>query len=542
MILSEVLFNCKKDIRCCQDAGGTTYTTGAAYTEYHSKARPASVAATKAKAKISRVGLLLDKLLVDQSVYLASINEGDLGYAEYGSSDGEIYAGVYDGTRVKWLNGKAPDSNTGKLAPVFAYALGVNGGNNQTNTDFSSAVSFFETVKGNCSIALLVTLCDTFYYEFAKPLADAKKDDIDESIPLTEEELNQLNRTKSVETLCDIGASPTYINISDAPMVSDSDDENFEKIKSGEYYIGYEWSEEQQKKIPKISYLDNFVPTPEYYKLFGMIKESAEKVLLELDTAEGSGEVDMDAIIKNNYINTIMVGKPGTGKTSVAYALGASLGIPVYTVVNSRNTEEDNYEVKNKVVDGKITFCPTPFLNAFKNGGIVVLEEFNLVSPDVIMGSIGQAVEAPFILMEDGYKEVKRHPLCFIIATMNTATQGSKEPNEAFTSRFPDTFLMDDPEDKDFIRILMSDGNSDKDSANVYNAYRAIIDRLTADSLEDIAMSLTMRHCLATLKAMRRGTPFKEAVKRCIVNAIGIKDIKIAAEIYEGVVEPMVVK
>ena len=60
--------------------------------------------------------------------------------------------------------------------------------------------------------------------------------------------------------------------------------------------------------------------------------------------------------------------------------------------------------------------------------------------------------------------------------------------------------------------------------------------------LDGIAMSLTMRHCLAALRTMRRGTPFKEAIKLCIVNTIGIKDIKIAAEIYESVVETMVVK
>ncbi len=53
-------------------------------------------------------------------------------------------------------------------------------------------------------------------------------------------------------------------------------------------------------------------------------------------------------------------------------------------------------------------------------------------------------------------------------------------------------------------------------------------------------MSLTMRHCFAALKAIKRGIPLKKAVKKTIINAIGIKDLELARDVYDTVIEPMV--
>ena len=122
--------------------------------------------------------------------------------------------------------------------------------------------------------------------------------------------------------------------------------------------------------------------------------------------------------IENDYINCLMVGRPSTGKTTVANAIAAMTGMPIYTVPFSKNTEEDTVEGKNKVVDGKIGFVETDFLKAYEHGGIIVCEEINLADPGVVMGSIGQAIEKPFILMKDGYIPIRRHPLCVIIGTI----------------------------------------------------------------------------------------------------------------------------
>lgn len=530
MKLSELLFNAKnRDIRCAKESNGTTYKVGSTAAPGMGVSKARGKKGTEASAKMSRIALIFDKIICDKSLFLATLNDGAQGYAEYIDENEVVYAGVYDSNGVRWLNGNVPESKTVQLAPVYAYSIGEH---NQTHSTFEDCVTFGSVIEvDSLAPSLVFSACDAFYYEFAIN----HKEEIDDSGILLEQEIRQLNRTNGIEILTPDSFTPVYANVTHASSdgkIESNDD--WESIKNGNKFVAYDWKHDQMSKVPELSTLDKFVPSEDFFELLDMCSECVESVLTDIDAGIPENEA-----IKANYINSILVGKPGTGKTSLAYALGASLGMPVYTVTNSKNTEEDCYEGKNKVVDGKITFCPTSFLEAYKNGGIIVLEEFNLVAPDVLMGAIGQAIEAPFILMEDGYKEVRRHPLCIILATMNTCTQGSKEPNEAFTSRCPDVFLLDDPEAGDFIKILEADGNDKEISTKVYNTYSAILTYLNDNSYEDVALSITMRHCLAALKAIKRGRSFKRAIKRTMVNAIGVKDIALAREVYETVVEPM---
>lgn len=529
VVLNEVLFahhNSEK-IQCSN--GLIEVGSVAAGNIAKSKARPASTSKT-APVKCSAAAMLLDNIFMEKNIYMASLNGGAQGYAEIVSGT-DTYVGVYEAGMVRWLNDKSPDKSFMKLAPMLAYAFAQK---KATFESFEKNIDMFG-ISAKCADNDVCNFCDSFYYEFAR------KNQIVEEGTLTEADINQCVRTKNYEPLLSkIESSMPSIYLSSTASASDSStemptNEMWESMKAGEKIIPWEnWEPDQYEKIPELSTLAKYVPTQDFFDVFDIVSGSMNDAILALDSGTSQYEAT-----KENYANIIFVGKPGTGKTSLAYALGASLGVPVYTVTNSRNTEEDNYEGKNKVVDGKIKFCPTPFLNAYKNGGIIVLEEFNLVPPDVLMGAIGQAVEAPFLLMEDGYKEVRRHPLCVIIATMNTATQGSKDPNEAFTSRFPTIIAMDDPVRDDFISILKSSGAENADCEAVYDIYRSIIDYLVTNTYEDVAMSLTLRHCLAVLKAMKKNSlRLKPAVKRCITNAICVKDLALAKEVYDTVVEP----
>ena len=536
MNLTEMLFLSRKTpkIECVSTSSGDevflnmTSEPG----EYNSSARPKGK--ERERAKISRIARMYDKLIVDKSIYLANINNGESGYAEYRRDDGVFCAGVYDGTRLRWLNGNKPDGWSASLAPIFAYVVGKKSHTYKLHEEIRTLLEInpAKTVPAD----KMFMVCDAFYYEYAAVKKSNGEDDIDDTDSLTQNEIDQINRVRSAESLYEEGMPSKYINV--IPSVESADeefDDYLEKIKNGEMIIGYQWSDQQQEKIPDMSFLDRFVPTSEYVDLCDMVYGNMNEAVEEI--AEG---LPTDQIVRTHYVNSILLGKPGTGKTSIAYALGAAFQMPVYTVVNSKNTEEDNYEGKNKVINGEITFCSTPFLEAFKNGGIVVLEEFNLTAPDVIMGALGQAVEAPFILYEDGYNAVKRHPLCVILATMNVGTSGSKEPSEAFTSRFPEVYVLNDPKESDFIRILMSAGNEETDCKNVYDVYSQVQMHLEDKGCDDIAMSLTMRHCFAALKAIKRGIPLKKAVKKTIINAIGIKDLELARDVYDTVIEPMV--
>ena len=197
------------------------------------------------------------------------------------------------------------------------------------------------------------------------------------------------------------------------------------------------------------------------------------------------------------------------------------------------------FEGKTKPIKGAFQFVPTPFLDAYKNGGIIALEEINLSDPGVLMGATGQAIEKPFILYEDGYIPVRRHPLCVIVATMNQGANGSRAPSEAFTRRCPDVCLIDDPQEKDFISILSKKGYDKRDCKMVYDTYKKIISWLESSTVheDEVAYSLTMSHCLSALRQMSLGNSLNTAIFNTMIGAIGIKDLSLARKVNKEVVE-----
>lgn len=417
-----------------------------------------------------------------------------------------------------WLSGAVDETVTAESRSLFKEVMAsISGGTPEWKED-------------------LFKLCDAFYYEtsIAAPEKYVAVDD------LRLEEIKEAVRTsnfKRIDTLSDYQMMEfTEINLKeDDKKTTTSPSANmFQKCKDGNFVIDPSyWDMDRRAFIPKLEKLNGFVPNDRFFTMVKMISNAFGKVMKRLD--EGLYGVDA---IGNDYLNFQMVGRPGTGKSTIADALGATFGLPVRVVANSKHTEEDVFTGMTKVQEGGFSFVETPFLDAFKNGGIILLEEYNLADPGVLMGALGQAIEKPFILFEDGYKEVRRHPLCIIIATMNTGTMGSREPSEAFTSRMPHVFLLDDPKDDDFINILkVSTGANLKDCRMVHSTYKRILDYLTAPKVneEQVALSITLRHCIAALQQMEIGISMEEAISNTIIGTIAIKDIDLARRVQSDV-------
>lgn len=410
-------------------------------------------------------------------------------------------------------------------------------------TDVEETRTLFKTVLDSIRGGVpdwkndIYRFCDAFYYETALKLP--KEYTVVDDLRI--EEIKEAVRTHNYKTIDVLNEYPmaNFAEIdlettnSSAQTISPTD-ALFEKCKNGAFVIDSSyWDMDRRAFIPKLEKLDGFVPNGRFFTMVKMISNALGKVIKRLD--EGLYGVEA---IGNDYINLQMVGRPGTGKSTIADALGATFGLPVRVVANSKHTEEDVFTGMTKVQEGGFTFVETPFLDAYKNGGIILLEEYNLADPGVLMGALGQAVEKPFILFEDGYKEVRRHPLCIIIATMNTGTMGSREPSEAFTSRLPNVFLLDDPNDDDFINILkVSTGASTKNCRIVHSTYKRILDYLTSPKIneEQVALSITLRSCIAALQQMEIGIPMDDAISNTIIGTIAIKDIDLARRVQADV-------
>jgi len=498
----------------------------------------AGIAAGSSAAKISYAAVIFDYLF-DKRIAAIEIPASDAVYCELYDKDGVMTDAVMvqNGSVGHWANAE-PTHSSHIVFPFIMYALSSFSKMEEFKLLFSQCASEFIS-GGVISNDNLYKCCDAFYYEWKTHYPDA----VDTNAALDFNVIRQAVRTRNAQPMLEDYS--TYMrDISVAPMPKEEtkeepakdDSEKYAACKRGDYDLGIFVELENKPLVPSRSMLDGFVPNDTFFDLVDIINNNHKRVMARLDV----GEYGLNAI-GNDYLNLQLVGKPGTGKTTLINAVAATLGMPVHVVTVSENTEEDTFQGMNKIVEGSLKFVETSFVKGYEGPFIILIEEVNLAKAAVLMGAIGQAIEKPFILEKDGYQQVHRHPLCVVVATMNTGTQGSKEPNEAFASRFPYVFTLDDPAEEQFVDVLVKDGHEKSDALKVYKAYSKLIKYLESPEInaEDVAMSLTMRHCLAALRLMRDGFAFKKAIKNTMIGAIAVKDMILARKVYDSVKEPM---
>ena len=481
-------------------------------------------------AKYNATAKVLDFILVNKIVKALEGNEQV--YVEV-SKDGKTYKALTDGVTT-FYEGDAMKSFE-QFVPLVMYHLREASTNTELKECFAKIKDSYSKT-GSAELVDLVRFCDCFYYSiaFANPEHNIEENSL--QIPTIRAAIRS-GELKQFKTPLE-GLEPSIWAEADATVETSAfsagthAEDAFESIKRGEKRISYKWKDEQKTRIPTLESLNDFVPVPTYHAILNKILVRMNKVNLRLD----AGLSGVEAIGKD-YVNLMMVGKPGTGKTTLAYALGAATGMPTYTVALNKDSESDVFQGMTKVVDGQLQFCPTDFLDAYTNGGIIILEEINLANPNVVMGTIGQSIEYPFVLMENGYKPIKRHPLCVIIGTMNVGTYGSAGLNEALSSRFKTTYVLNDPEDEDFLRILQKAGGTKKASKWVLNIYKKIVAYLISPeaNAEDISMRLTMRGCIGALEGIEEGENPKQAINRSLIGKIAECDLALADKVWQTI-------
>lgn len=489
-----------------------------------SENRPSTVSAA---AKYSTLILVLDKLFL--GLFQAMESDHCI-YCKFEHS-GKVYEAVTDKDLTSWLS-ECPDDYMA-LLPAFVYTLSTvydEKGNEEIKETFQALKECMSSPEKRDESKLkkyMLLICDSFYYVYAKNYATIKN---------TEFELPREIIMKGISNGT-FKPMKLFQGLSEGVDLSKLETEELMVEEEEDFSIKYDdWTEEQKLNIPSKDLLNSFVVTDEALSLARKIKFRLDKVLKRMK----KGMTGVEAI-ENDYINCLMVGRPSTGKTTVANAIAAMTGMPIYTVPFSKNTEEDTVEGKNKVVDGKIGFVETDFLKAYEHGGIIVCEEINLADPGVVMGSIGQAIEKPFILMKDGYIPIRRHPLCVIIGTMNTGTAGSRPLNQALSSRFRCTYVLDDPDKETFLKILQSHGHKKENCRYIYDAYTKIIGYLKdpKQSQEDLCENLTLRGCFGALECMDEGQEPKEALKNSLIGKIAEVDLEVSRNVRMNVIDSL---
>ena len=214
--------------------------------------------------------------------------------------------------------------------------------------------------------------------------------------------------------------------------------------------------------------------------------------------------------------NLLLAGPKATGKNVLSENLGALFGRPVWNVSFHINTDA-SYLVGTDTYDGnRVSFRPGPIWLCAEKGGFGILDEINMAKNEAL-AVLHAALDFRRSLDVPGYEKIDLRPETRFIATMNYGYAGTRDLNEALTSRFA---VLDMP--------VISEENLQKLISRRYPAIRPKIrDQLVklygelerkAESAEISDSALDLRGLLDAIALMDQGLVSGDALGMCIVN------------------------
>jgi len=141
--------------------------------------------------------------------------------------------------------------------------------------------------------------------------------------------------------------------------------------------------------------------------------------------------------------NVMLNGETGTGKTTLIEQLASRLNWPVFPVGCHGKMEFPEFVGRITLkTDGSTGWADGPLIAAMRIGGILLLDEINMLDPETA-GGLNSALQSKVFTIPDTGEVVKAHPNFRIAATGNAidgvgkgAYRGTKTQNIALLGRF----------------------------------------------------------------------------------------------------------
>ena len=302
--------------------------------------------------------------------------------------------------------------------------------------------------------------------------------------------------------------------------------ELWEEIKKGKYVLEKDWGE-MAIHVPSLSYLERYVPTPHYYSFVKTLAYRLERA----KECEKEGR-NMDVACATHILLT---GEPGSGKTTVFFALAATFGLPIVVLPQSKNMDESLYMGDYSVQEGNVAFTESYLIKAAKNGGIVVFEEANMTPPGVTT-YLNDFLDFPYQLRDRENNVILRSPFCVLGATMNPETSGSNRMNAAFVSRFKECAILETPS-KDILEQIVRRMHPTLTKPIVSWAIdlrEAIVNFLRSDAVCEprIADGVSLRQVDAVLRSIEEGNA-PEMAKERMLTTVFIASPELAKDVRD---------
>ncbi len=155
-------------------------------------------------------------------------------------------------------------------------------------------------------------------------------------------------------------------------------------------------------------------------------------------------------------LNPRLIGKPGVGKTTLAYYAARRLGKPVYMFQATVDTRPEDLIITPVISEeGKIKYIASPIVSAMIKGGIAIIDEGNRMSEKSWASLAPLLDNRRYVESIIAGIKIYAHPDFRICVTMNEDASTFELP-EYISSRLQPQIYIDFPEREEELMILRS--------------------------------------------------------------------------------------
>jgi len=149
-----------------------------------------------------------------------------------------------------------------------------------------------------------------------------------------------------------------------------------------------------------------------------------------------------------------LLGKPGVGKTTLAYAAAKRMGREVFIMQATLDTRPEDLLVTPVIEgEGRLRYVASPLVTAMLVGGIVILDEGNRMSEKSWASLAPLLDNRRYVESVVAGIKIKAHPNFRLVTTMNDDASTFELP-EYIHSRLQPQILIDFPEREEELMIL----------------------------------------------------------------------------------------
>ena len=249
------------------------------------------------------------------------------------------------------------------------------------------------------------------------------------------------------------------------------------------------------------------------------------------DTTPSDQVVQVCKLMKVNHLgllpkkmaqNFFFSGPAGTGKSTAAYQIARLLNVDYYSITGSEDMTYNDIVLNilpDADIPGKFKYVESPFVKAFRDGGVIEFQEVNCVRKPSVLTALNCALDDSEALTLPTGEIVKRHPDTVVIFTANVDYNGTRPMNQALLSRCLNKFEFELPSDSELVQRLAKETAIDKEVANKMVKVMHSIQKVMFDNGIDDGVC-GYRELLAWAKdTVVLGTPYQCAINTVVNGA-----------------------